>query len=221
MTFRTFTLDLVERVHEIDDRLSEIEERKLEIESEVAQAMQDQQVDFPSEIEEWESLCDEDDELSTEETKLIGQRRAFMDTIAHWKTDLDVTENPSRDEVEEAVSSVSECLFVVEELSYGQIQSVQDDMMEKSFEVDVEKQDYDGTPKQGYMQIEMIREALVEWPEEAPTRSAQFGHGDEPEPGDYPEEVAQWLFDRIDALNTTQERDLGNLSLEERMRLER
>jgi hypothetical protein len=88
-------------------------------------------------------------------------------------------------------------------------------MMEESFELDIQNEDMDGTPKQGFMQIELLREAIEDWPQEAPTQKRR--RTEVPSPGDYPEPVADWLFDRVDALNTTQEEELGNTSLKEEM----
>lgn len=211
MTFRTHTHDLTERVAEIEERLTEIDERQEEIKAEVTQELDpDQDIsDAPDHYhDEWE-------DLELEKTEIKGERRKFMDAVAHWETDLDVTQNPDPETVEEHYSDVDDCVFVTEELSYGQTQAVQDDMMEKSFELDVQEEDMEGTPKQGYMQVELLREAIVDWPEEAPTREQR--RTEEPEPGDYPEQVSDWLFNRVDAFNTTQEAELGNTSLAEEM----
>lgn len=217
MTFRTFTHDLLTRVEEIDNRLVEIEQEIEEVERAVEEAVRTEGVSSPTELEEWESFEDEYDDLATEQTSLEGERRKFLDAIVHWKTDLDVTTNPSREEVEEAFEDVSECVFRSEELSFGQVQEVQDDMMQESFDVDMQNEDIEGSPRQGYMQIEFLRKALIDWPEQAPTRSQMRGTN-QAEPGQYPDVVSEWLFEKIDALNTTQEDSMGNLSLEERMR---
>lgn len=200
----------MDRVEEIEDRLEEIEREKDAIADEANRVVREENLDSPpKELEsEW-------DELESEEIRLTGERSKFLDAVAHWKTDLDVTRNPSSDEVEEAVEDVDECIFVTEELSYGQIQAVSDDMMEKSFEVDIDRQDLEGSPKQGYMQIELLREAIIDWPEGAPTRSSN--RSEVPEPGDYPEPVSEWLFDRVDAFNTSGEAEMGNSSLTEAM----
>lgn len=221
MTFRTFTLDLTNRVEEINKRLSEIEEEIEELEDELFEKVQEQNVDSPTELDVYSEFDDTFQDLQNERKSLVGEKRSFMDAVVHWETDIDVTENPPQEEVEEAFGDVDECVFQAEELSFGQVQAVQDDMVEKSFEMDMQRQDIDGTPKQGYMQIELLREAIVDWPEEAPSRTVDYGNAKEPEPGDYPEDVSSWMFDKIDAFNTTQEENLENLSLEERMRLKK
>lgn len=220
MTFRTFTLDLTDRVEEIENRLDEIDERLEEVEAELNQAMAEDGVDDPTELDDWNEYDDEYSDLEAEKGELKGTRGKFMDAVVHWMTDLDVTENPSQEEVAEKYAEVDHCIFKAEELSFGQVQSVSDDMVEKSFDMDMERQDIEGTPKQGYMQIELLREAIVDWPGDAPTRTVRRGR-EEPEPGDYPEPVAKWLFDKVDAFNTTQEKSLGNSSLEEKMKSER
>lgn len=211
MTFRTHTHDLTNRVEEIEERLEEIEERQEEIKQEALDSIDDNEAieDAP------DRLHDEWGELDTEKVRIKGERRKFMDAIVHWMTELDVTENPDFSEVEEYYKEVDECVFETQELSYGQVQSVQDQMMEESFELDVQNEDMDGTPKQGFMQIELLREALEDWPENAPTQKRR--RKEVASPGDYPEQVSDWLFDRVDAYNTTQEAEMGNTSLEEAM----
>jgi len=216
MTFRTFTHDLVDRVEEIDNRLAEIEQEIEQIEESVDDALASEGVSDMTQLENWEMFKSEYDDLATEQTSLQGERRKFLDAIVHWKTDVDVTMNPPREEVEEAFEDVDECVFRSEELSFGQVQEVQDDMMQESFDVNMENENIEGSPRQGYMQIEFLRKALIDWPEEAPTRSQMRGQ-DQPEPADYPDVVSEWLFEKIDAFNTTQEESMGNLSLEERM----
>lgn len=215
MTFRTFTADMVDRVEEINDRLDEIDEEIDGIEIELENLMEAQGVSQPSDVEEYDEYEEKYEELQGEKIRLTGEKRAFLDAIVHWKTDLDITNNPPHEEVEERFAEVDECLFEIEELSFGQVQAVQDDMVEKSFDMDINEQDLDGTPKQGYMQKELIKESLVRWPEEAPEETYMGSR--EPKPGDYPDEVAEWLFEKVDAYNTTQEESMGNLSLEERM----
>lgn len=190
--------------------MQSLEEEKEQIVQEAEQKVQSEGFEEPP-----QSLQEEWEEADTQLIALKGERKKFLDAIAHWKTDLDVTRNPDHEEVEAAVEDVDECLFVTEELSYGQVQAVSDEMMEKSFEVDVQRQDIEGSPKQGFMQIELLREAIVDWPEGAPVRETR--RTEEPEPGDYPEPVSEWLFDRVDAFNTTQESEMGNTSLTDAM----
>ena len=215
MTYRTRTYDLVERVEEMEARLDEIEAEMQEIEEDVQLAMQDEGVDDPTELSEWPSFEAEWDDLDTEQTRLQGERRKFMDAIVHWQTDVDITQNPDFTKVEEAFAQVDSCEFEVQELSFGEVQEVNDDMMEKSFDVDVQREDIEGTPKQGYMQIQFLRKAIIDWPEGAPVRSGR--REDKPAPGEYPDVVSEWLFDKVDAFNTTQEDDLGNSSLQDRI----
>lgn len=218
MTFRTFTLDLTNRVAEIEQRQEEISQEIEELENELGELVAESSADSPSELDEYDEFNQQFQDLQNERKSLKGEKRSFMDAVVHWETDVDVTSNPTHEEVAEAYADVDSCVFRAEELSFGQIQAVQDDMVEKSFEMDMERQDIDGTPKQGYMQIELLREAIIDWPEEAPARTVEYGNAKEPEPGDYPEDVSSWMFEKIDAFNTTQEESMENLSLEERMR---
>lgn len=212
MTFRTFTLDVVEHIEDVRDRLNEIEDKLADIEEDVEQEMLAEGVDDPAELDSWSAYVEQFNSLEAERTEKGGEVRKLMDAVVHWKTGVDVTTNPAREVVKEEYESVESCVFRVQELSYGQLQAVQDDMIERSFDVDVQREDMTGTPKQGYMEKEIVREALIDWPDSAPTT-----RGGEPNPGAYPDALAEWLFEKIDAYNTTQESEMGNSSLRDRI----
>ncbi len=217
MTFREYRLDLTDRVAEIDERLETLETEIAELEQEVRSAMEREGVADPTAVDGWSDLRERDSELQDEKTSLEGERSAFIDAVVQWETNVDVRQDPTEEALMEAYGSVDSCVFRIQELSFGQVQAVQDDMMQASFDLDVQSQNVEGTPREGYMKLELLREAIVDWPIDAPTDESGVG-GPTPEPGDYPEPVAEWLYNRVDAFNTTQEEQLENLSLEERMR---
>lgn len=208
MVLRRHTLDLVEGFNEIDERLSEIDERKEQIKDEAV-----------ANREDGESITDLEDEwhdISLEEADLNGQRMKFLDAIVAYSTGHDVT-HMDRDEVEEVFhNEVTECVFEVQELSYGQLQAISDDMLERSFEVDVQRQDIKGMARQGSYQIEVLRTSIQSWPEFAPTRTRNRKEMAAPE--QYPIPVSEWLYERIDSLNTSGDVQLGNSSLEDELR---
>lgn len=229
MALRKHSLDLKDRVEEIDERLEEIAEEKEQVEARAQRKMNQDDLEDPPAEEE-----DEWDDLDDEETQLRGERWKFIETVVVWSGETDVVdktpeqcgpgERPiselEEDEIEEVYGDVDECLIRVKELTFGQLQRVSDDMMEESFDVDVEREEIEGTPRQGFYQTELLHEAIVDWPERAPIFTDEYKK-DHPQPGDYPIPVGEWLFDKVDALNTTGDTDMGNSSLKETLKSKR
>lgn len=220
MVLREHTFDLVDRVEEIEAELAEIEEEKERV-MEQAERVEDEDDDIDV---EWDELEDEWDELDSREIELRGERKKFMETSVAYTTDVDLDEQYQDLEqeaywetIEEQFGDVESCSFRVRELSFGQLQRVSDDMMEESFEVDVQREEVEGTPRHGYYQSEVLREAIIDWPEHAPVHEDRYGKA-EPLPGDYPIPVSEWLFEKVDALNTAGDTEMGNSSLKEAMR---
>lgn len=224
MVLANHTLDLTDRVTEINDRLDEIDTEIEALTDEVRAAVDESNADDPHKLDNWDEYERRFDDLDNEKISITGERRKFWETVVDWETDTDVAElreeyssNDDMDgyweEITDLYATVDSCAFEVRELSFGQLQSVSDDMMEESFDVDMQRQDVEGTPHQGYYQIQLLKEAIVGWPDSAPTQTA---HGiDTPSPGDYPIPVSEWLFERVDAINTTGNTEMGNSSLEE------
>ena len=208
-TLTTHTIDIQDRIEEINDRLDEIEERKEEVKQEVAEAIGPDggENDIPSDLE------DDWDDLDDEEVDLTGELKKFQNVKKTWG-------NEEVDADGEGTGNYT-CQWTVRELSFGQLQAVSDDMMEESFDVDVERGNVTGTPKQGYYQIELLREAIREGPPGAPTRTVKMGtvEREQPAPADYPFRIGEWLFDTVDAINTTGDTEMGNSSLSEAMKL--
>jgi len=123
-------------------------------------------------------------------------------------------EDVGEDELIEIYGDVTDSVVSVKELTFGQLQRVSDDMMEESFEVDVEREDIEGTPRQGFYQTELLQEAIEAWPSGAPTMPGDYNET-LASPGDYPIPVGEWLFEKVDALNTTGDTEMGNSSLED------
>lgn len=216
MGLRKHRLDLVTRVHELDEQLDEIEASQDDVLEKAEQADE-----VPQSLEErW-------DELEAEKVELHGNKKKFIETVVVWSSENNVVaDDPAADErfigdveweeVKEVFGEIESMEFVVQELTFGQLQAVSDQMMEESFEVDVRAQDLEGTPKQGFYQLELLKEAIVRSPPSAPSTTDEYGNPI-PEPGDYPIAVGEWLYDRVNALNTTGETEMGNSSLEDAM----
>lgn len=219
MALREHTLDLKTRVEQIDDRLEEIDEEKERIEDVAEGKMEQEDLEDPP-----EDLADEWGELDDEETSLRGERWKFIETVVVWSGENSVTnqniEEKSEDELLEMYGDVDDSVIRVKELTFGQLQRVSDDMMEESFDVDVEQESIEGTPRQGYYQTELLHEAIIEWPTNAPTFTDEY-QTDHPQPGDYPIPVGEWLFEKVDALNTTGDTEMGNSSLGEALKSKR
>lgn len=212
MTLKEHTLDLVKRVEEMDERFGEIEEEKDKLQEKAVKFKEENGADEPLP----DKLENRWSDLDGEEIELSGEREKMVETVVSWCTDTDITE-VSDEAVQEKFGDVDTCQFVVKELTFGQLQGVSDDMMDASFEVDVERQDIQGTPKQGFYQIELLRESIISQPSGAPTVEGEYDN-EKPEPAEYPVPVGEWLFEKVDALNTSGDTKMGNSSLEETIR---
>jgi len=220
MALSTRRLDLVDRIEEIEDRLSQIESEQNSLKEELQSTFADSDVENLEELDRWEEFSAMWEDLEVEKTEISGERNKFKETVVLWNNDLDP--NSLRREVDDYDSEIDSryedeesCVVTVRELTFGQLQRVSDDMMDKSFEVDVENEDIEGTPRQGYYQTELLNEAIEDYPPGAPSVE-EYGR-QSPNAGDYPIPVGEWLFERVDAINTTGDTEMGNSSLKEAM----
>lgn len=155
---------------------------------------------------------DELDGVNSERREIVEEYRSYEDSEdapkslkKRWeKLEAQrVTLNRKISRFEDEIESLDETEFVIRELSFGQVQAVQDIVSEESFDVDIESQSIDGTPLQGVFRSEFMSRAVVSKPD---------GIGDIM---DLPDVIGEWLWDRVDAFNTSGEEDMGNMSLEE------
>lgn len=147
-------------------------------------------------VDEYRSLEDSDDvrkSLEKRWEKLEARRVTLKRKI-----------NRFEDEIE----GLDETEFVIRELSFGQVQAVQDIVSKQSFDVDIESQSVEGTPLQGVFRSEFMSRAVLSKPD---------GIDDIM---DLPDVIGEWLWDRVDAFNTSGEEDMGNMSLEEASEME-
>lgn len=194
MVLSQITVDMEEYADELESEVESLEEEREQIlQKAEAQRQEDGEIDA--------SVEEDFDEVESELTEKKGELSKFREVIEEW--------NGSE--------------FEITELTFGQLQAVSDDMVEESFEVDVDRGNVEGTPRQGYYQIELLNKAVIGAPPGAPTRNISKKHGSttKPDPKMYPIPVSEWLFDKVDALNTTGDAELGNSSLDEAMRKRR
>ena len=187
---RSKTVDIRAEAEEIrTSRLPEVEDA------------QDQLVaELKEEYEDFSKVPDVEEKafnaLEEERIELEGQAQALENAVEAW----DGGE------------------FVIQELTTGQIAHITDAVSEKSFDFDPHEGELKGgTPKQGFGKIETLRQAIVQWPTDAPTRKDEHGNTG-PAPADYPYQVGEYLYEKVNSLNTVGDTDMGNSSLRERMR---
>lgn len=103
------------------------------------------------------------------------------------------------------IEELSSTEFTIRELSFGQVQAVKDIVSEQSFDVDIERQSVDGTPLQGVYQAEFMKRSVVDKPSEVNDIM------------NLADPIGEWLWNKIDAFNTSGDEDMGNMSLDEAM----
>lgn len=104
-----------------------------------------------------------------------------------------------RDTYSERLESIEgDGTFIVEELSYGDLMRIRDDVMSVS----------DGdSPREGLYKVKILENAVTSTPQ-----------GISDDPSEWTTDVAEWVYDEVDRLNTgMDEENLDNYSLEEAM----
>lgn len=96
-----------------------------------------------------------------------------------------------RDGLERALNEWGSGVFVVKELTYGEIMATKDRVQEESYDADPHTGEMQGVPKDGYYQVEVLRVSIKESPPNAPD-----------DPGDFPFQVGSVLYDKVDEMNT-------------------
>jgi len=209
-------LDVSNRIREANDRLTTVYEEQEDVKAQAVKH-ESKDEDIPSDLE------DEWDELEAERVELEGELKVLRGAVAEWnhlgpldeETKIEDLNQKQREDVRQQADDQLDELdaeFHVQELKFGQLQKVQDKVMEESFEVDVDSGDVDGVPKQGYYQVAVLEESVTEQPVGAPTDDHGY-----PSPGDYKPAVGEWLFEKVNAINTVGDTEMGNSSLKEAM----
>lgn len=186
---RTTTVDLAEDLADAQEQLDKLEEAEEELLADF-----EQQYGGPEDVPD-----DEEKRWETLDEKMVEKRSEIH-------------------ALERAIEDWGGSEFVIQELTYGAVAEIQDAVAEASFEFDAEEGEVeDGVPKSGYGKLETMRRSIVQQPPDAPTTTDAMGNP-VPEPANYPSTIGEHLFDAINAFNSMGETDLGNSSLEDRMR---
>lgn len=208
---RTKTIDVCDRLEEIET--DEIP-RVLEDQDDLVDLVNDNFEDYTAVPERIERKFDE---LEAERVELEGELNSLRAELVEWSStyhleELETDDGYRWDEVDwETVPSK----FEIAKFNAATFASIEDEVVEQSFEMDVESENIRGTPKTGYGRILTCEKGIVAAPEGSPHKPSG-----EPQPGEYDNDTIQWLFDKINAYNTTGKTDLGNSSLRERMETE-
>ncbi|MFB6284578.1 MAG: hypothetical protein ABEK59_11745 [Halobacteria archaeon] len=115
--------------------------------------------------------------------------------------------------IENAIDRYSSSEWTIRELTAGELARIQDTVNEKSFDFDVQRGKIaeGGMPKEGFARLEVTREAIVDQPPDAPTDD-----DGNPEPAEYPGQLFEFIYDKIDDYNTTGDSDIKKSSLKDR-----
>lgn len=171
----TETVALGDRVDELQDEIESVHEERDEL------------------LEQYENATTADERDSIEsEYNSIEEERVVLET----------EQNRFKDIMER--STEDDPTFIIEELTYGEMQKIQDEVTTASFDVDVDAQDLDGAPKSGMMRSLFLQDSVVKTPSGLPNN-----------PGDYPQVVMEWLYEKVDVLNTRGQTEVENLSISE------
>lgn len=187
------TIDLQDRVEQLNNEIQEYAQDIEELEQRASEVKQEEGADS----EEFEDLEDDFEETITEKKLAERELNVFEDTINEW-----------------GGSEV-----IIEELTFGEVQEVKDLTIDESFDVDVQRESVEGSPKEGFYQIIFIKKSIVKGPGGMPTqRESVHGRSEEvADPSAFQDSVGEWLFEVIDNINTFGDSELGNTSLEERI----
>jgi hypothetical protein len=178
---RSYTLNVNDRIEELEQSLSDVEERRDEI-VEIAS----QQEKYGSDLEE------EYNDLEARRVELQGELQELQWTVENYGGGT----------------------YKIRKLKYGDLQRIQDQVTEESLELDIESENIEGVPREGRYKILVLRESIVDQPADAPTRE-DGRRRDVPAPGKYEDTLAEWMYEKVNSLNTTGSFDMGNLSLDE------
>ena len=154
-----------------------------------------------------------------------GERQEILEEFKQYKSDNKDVPDEMRDDWEaleaervqlerkverfdDFISEVSSTEFVISELTFGQMQAVKDIVSQESFDVDVQKQSVEGTPLEGVYREAILTRSIQEKPEEVDNVM------------DLPDVIGEWLWGKVDALNTSGDEEMGNMSLEEALESE-
>lgn len=170
---------------------------------------------------------DKIENLEASQEALVEQAKEkhgeYADTPASFEQKYDELESTKVELEAEAkalealVDEHEDTAFEVQELSGGAVADIQDQILEKSFDFDLENQAADGVPKAGYGEVLWVRKSVVkapDWLEDTEERGKVVYPND---PANLPWKAFEALSDAVDNWNTVGDVSLGNSSLQEAM----
>jgi len=160
-----------------------------------------------------ESVLDAFDETQSEYIETKGTADALVRTVVelsdHFSIDDWMDDDGFRaDEFLDAndwADIEGLCEFTITEFSGGALAKVQDEISDDSFDFDPDTGNLEGMPKQGRAKVVMLEHGVTEMPD-AVGNIANLNSN-----------TFEYLFDKLNELNTAGSTDLGNSSLRERM----
>ncbi|QCC57366.1 hypothetical protein [Natrinema thermotolerans] len=181
---KSTTIDLQDRIDEIrDEKIPSIEESKRDLAREAK--------------EEYETADDAP-------AKYHQAHREFEEDIAELEEEASAHE----DFIERHGTGE----FTIRKLDGSQLLRLEDEVNDASFEVDPEREEIEGVPKNGFRKAMFTRLALVDYPDSCP--ETDRGYCDV---GAFDGDVYSFLFEKVKLFNNTGQTDLGNSSLADTM----
>lgn len=184
----TQTIDLNDRIAELKHKENDLKDQKDEILGDAK--------DVKAAIEDAERGSDEHLALQQQYSTIEQEWDAIEGDL--------VEAEGERKALMRAIEDYGGSEFVIQEFTFDDWNEIQDRIAEASFDFDPQTQNIDGTPKEGAYKSMVVNRAIVQAPPDAPS-----------EAGAMPRQVCNHLYDKINAINTTGETDLGNTSLDE------
>lgn len=170
---------------DLDARIAELHDDHIpELEERIADAEAAQD-------EDESEAADDADELRDVRDRLEGQAKAC----------------------ERVVDALDGGVFTIQELLTAETALLTDDVSEQSIDVDYERQEMHGTPKEGYHKVRTLELSIVDAPDTMETRPDRDLGREVYAVGKLPDHVSDYLYQCVLALNDAGEVDgVGNLS---------
>lgn len=184
----TETIDLEDRIDELKQKEDDLKDDKQEILQDAKEVKQQLEAADRG-TDEYRDLQRRYDEIEREWDSIEGQI---------------VEAEGERNAIRRAIDEYGGSEFAIQEFSYDDWNRIQDEITEASFDFDARTQDVEGTPREGAYKSMVVNKAVVQSPPDAPD-----------EAGAMPRQVCEYLYDKINAINTTGDTELGNSSLDE------
>lgn len=204
------SVDLQTKANEIlDGEVATLEEKM----DEMAEKLVEEYGDFSSVPASKQQAFEE---LEARAVEKRGKAYTMLRYTVAWGHEYQKDENDvDNDWLEEhRHEDLGDSVFVLKELTTGEFQSIQDEVTAAS----VGENGEEAAPKVGVAKTKVLEASIKRQPDGAPTQTDRAGR-DAVAPGKYPNQIGEYLFEKVNNLSTTGEVDMGNSSsLRERMK---